>query len=143
MMEKHKFLEESDPRLQDMIKMFKDEEFLSPPDSSRRSNKYSWKKSNAEKRTSKKPVRPAKAKCIERLCLVMLAHSLLSKIVICNLRIKLCYHERIFIEMYLSLGIFTRSSYSIYLSTKYRSHNCRNFKRNHFCRQQVLSLIVY
>jgi len=73
MLEKHKFLSESDPRLQDMIKMFKEEELLSSVISPFCSveNKSTGKRKDLKKRTSSMEMQQTKKKCLEKLCLVI------------------------------------------------------------------------
>ena len=72
-MERHKFVDESEPRLQDMIKMFKEEELL-PSTSSlahhSETKKYYRKKRKQEKRDSMTKTHPTKSKCLEKICLV-------------------------------------------------------------------------
>ena len=73
MLEKHKFLNETDPRLQDMIKMFKEEELLfslvSP--SCQVENNSTGKRKESKKRTSSMEMLQTKKKCLENLCLVI------------------------------------------------------------------------
>ena len=73
LMERHKFVDESESRLQDMIKMFKEEELLSPTTSLAHhsdTKKYYRKKRKQEKRNSMTKTHPTKSRCLERICLV-------------------------------------------------------------------------
>ena len=76
MLEKHKFLNVMDARLQDMIKMFKEEELLSPDTSSSRiramANRYGKKNNGGHVKPLFKEVQSNKSKCLERICLVNL-----------------------------------------------------------------------
>ena len=72
-MERHKFVDESESRLQDMIKMFKEEELLSSTSSlvhHSETKKYYRKKRKQEKRNSMTKTHPTKSRCLERICLV-------------------------------------------------------------------------
>ena len=72
-MERHKFVDESESRLQDMIKMFKEEELLSPTTSLAHhsdTKKYYRKKRKQEKRNLMTKTHPTKSRCLERICLV-------------------------------------------------------------------------
>ena len=75
MLEKHKFLTESDSRLQDMIKMFKEEELLSSSTASSKvramANRYGRKNNEGNKKNSSKELQSSKSKCLERICLVI------------------------------------------------------------------------
>ena len=74
MLQKHRFLHESDSRLQDMIKMFKEEELLSSstPSTTIRAmaNKYGRKRNEGHKKILSKDVQSNRTKCMERVCLV-------------------------------------------------------------------------
>ena len=73
LLERHKFADESEPRLQDMIKMFKEEELLSSTNSLGHhtdTKKNYRKKRKQEKRNSMTKTYPTKSKCLERMCLV-------------------------------------------------------------------------
>ena len=72
-MERHKFVDESESRLQDMIKMFKEEELLSSTSSlvhHSETKKYYRKKRKQEKRNLMTKTHPTKSRCLERICLV-------------------------------------------------------------------------
>ena len=72
-MERHKFVDESEPRLQDMIKMFKEEELLSSTNSLDHlsdTKKHYRKKRKQEKRNLMTKSHPTKSKCLEKVCLV-------------------------------------------------------------------------
>ena len=72
-MERHKFVDESESPLQDMIKMFKEEELLSSTSSLAHhsdTKKYCRKKRKHEKHNSMTKTHPTKSKCLERICLV-------------------------------------------------------------------------
>ena len=72
-MERHKFVDESESRLQDMIKMFKEEELLSSTSSLTQhsdARKCYRKKRKQEKRNSMTKTHPTKSTCLERICLV-------------------------------------------------------------------------
>ena len=75
MLEKHKFLTESDSRLQDMIKMFKEEELLSSSTASSKvramANRYGRKNNEGNKKNSSKELPSSKSKCLEQICLVI------------------------------------------------------------------------
>ena len=75
MLEKHKFLNIYDSRLQDMIKMFKEEEFLSSSIAQSKiramTNRYGRKNDELHKKRLSKEEPSNKTKCLERICLVI------------------------------------------------------------------------
>ena len=75
MLEKHKFLDIYDSRLQDMIKMFKEEELLSSSIAHSKiramTNRYGRKKDELHQKMLSKEEQSTKTKCLERICLVI------------------------------------------------------------------------
>ena len=69
-MEKHRFLDETEPKLQDMVRMFKEEELLSPEDSSNYSMIQKYCRMKSARKSSSSEAQTRKTKCLEITCLV-------------------------------------------------------------------------